>query len=221
SPSGKGNGISRGQIIKIEEMLGHGIFKSTVFNSTPTVQVDKFIKKICPDLRDVWVKGLEKRFRDFLGCSRILVNYDEPDAIAKSIEEANFDFKQIGVAFSEIPLVGTGKILREVHEVCLNRVVNFNRDLLYELKRHGEELGFKGGFRLCDPLTALRFICAHPDKQRYYPIVTILADYENDSFLEFFFFGINGERDFRLWQGGPDGRWGSKVRFLAVCDEQP
>ena len=131
SPS---RGISRGQIGKVEEMLGHGILKSTVFQGTATAEIDRFIKKVFPELRDGFVKQMEMRFQDFSGVFSIPVNYDDPEAIAKAIKENKFDEKYVGLTPAEIPLVGTGQVVREVHEVHFGRVM-YNRDLLSAFKQ--------------------------------------------------------------------------------------
>lgn len=86
------------------------------------------------------------RFQDFIGIFSILVNYDEPEAIAKAIEAAKFDWKYVVLAPAEIPLVGAGQVEREVREAHFGRVM-YNRDLPNALKERGEELGYKGGFK--------------------------------------------------------------------------
>lgn len=53
SPS---KGLSRGLIGKVEEMLGHGILKSTVFQNFLTADIDRFVKTIGPEFRDACVK---------------------------------------------------------------------------------------------------------------------------------------------------------------------
>lgn len=172
SPS---KGFSRGLIGKVEEMLGHGIEKSVVFQNLLTAEIDRFVKTACPELRDAWVKQLEMRFQDFLGIFSVPVNYDEPEAIAKAIEAAKFDWKYVGLEPAEIPLVGTGQVVQEVHEVHFGRVM-YNRDLPEALKKSGRELGFKGGYKFADPLTALRLACANPVLQRKHPLAILFTD---------------------------------------------
>jgi len=213
SPS---KGFSRGQIGKVEEMLGHGITKSTVFQNTPTAEIDRFVKTVGPDLRDVWVELLEKRFQGFTGIFQVPVNYDEPEAIASAIETAKFDWKYVGLSPEEIPLIGTGQVMSEVREVHFGRVM-YNRDLPNALKQRGEELGYKGGFKFADPLTALRFACAKPDQQRKHPLVILFTD-KNGRLWYLYLYEDDGERRLSVGQDYPDGDWDGLVRFLAVCE---
>ncbi|MFH1583273.1 MAG: hypothetical protein ABIB72_03065 [Candidatus Falkowbacteria bacterium] len=212
SPS---KGFSRGLIGKAQEMLGHGILKSTVFQDIPTAEVDRFVKTVGPDLRDAWVELLEKRFQDFTGIFHVPVNYDELEAIAKAIEEAKFGWKYVGLEPTEIPLVGTGRVIREVHEVHFGRVM-YNRDLPNALKERGEELGYQGGFKFADPLTALRFVCANPDQQRKHPLA-ILFD-KNGQLWFLYLYEDSGERGLHVHRSHPAGYWREAVRFLAVCE---
>jgi len=213
SPS---KGLSRGQIGKLEEMLGHGILKSTVFQNIPTAEVDRFIKTVGPDLRNIWVKLLEKRFQDFMGAFRIPINYDESEVIAKAIKANKFDRKYVGLEPAEIPLVGTGQVIREVREVHFGRVM-YNRDLPNALKQRGQELGFKGGFKFADPLTALRLACAYPDKQRQYPLAILFTDKAGQLWC-LYLSENSGKRDLHVRRGRPDAYWRDGVRFLVVCE---
>lgn len=213
SPS---KGFSRGLIGKVEEILGYGIEKSVVFQNTLTADIDKFVKTIGPELRDAWVKMLEARFQDFIGVFSIPVNYYEPEAIAKAIAAAGFDWKFVGLESAKIPLIGTGQVTQEVHEVHFGRVM-YNRDLPEALKKRGQELGFKGGFKFADPLTALRLACANPDRQRKHPLAILFTD--NDGQLWYLCLNVLGSgRRLRVHQDNPAAHWYEDVRFLAVCE---
>ncbi|MFA6454295.1 MAG: hypothetical protein WCV70_00325 [Patescibacteria group bacterium] len=226
SPS---KGLSRGQIGKIQEMIGHGILKSTVFQDTPTAEVDRFIKKVGPGLRDAWVELLEKRFQDFIGAELlekrfqdfistflIPVDYDEPEAIAKAIEMNKFDWKYVGLSPAEIPLVGTGRAIWDVHEVPFGRMM-YNSDLPNALKQRGEELGYKGGFKFVDPLTALRFAWTKPDRQKKHQLAISFIDKGGRSW-SLCLSENNGERHLYVYQFNPGDSWDEHVRFLAVCE---
>ena len=214
SPSKKG--ISSGQVGKLKDMVEHGVNKSTVFQNTLTAEVDRFVKTVGPDLRDAWVELLEKRFQDFTGIFAVPVDYDEPEAIAKAIEAASFDWKHIGLAPREIPLVGTGQVMQEVHEVHFGRVM-YNRDLPNALKERGEELGYKGGFKFADPLITLRLACANPDRQRKYPLVILFTD-KNGRLWDLCLGEGSDERCLYVDRVSHDGNWNDNVRFLVVCE---
>ena len=217
SPSKKG--ISSGQVGKLKDMLEHGINKSTVFQNTLTAEVDRFVKKVGPDLRDAWVELLKRRFQDFIDIFRIPVDYDEYDeseAIARAIEAAEFDEKYVRLASVQIPLVGTGRVVREVHEVHFGRVM-YNRDLPNALKERGEELGFKNGFKFADPLTALRFAGTNPNQQRKYPLAILFTDHACQLW-SLCLHGHSGGRHLNICRSGPDDNWHGLVRFLAVCE---
>ena len=214
SPSKKG--ISSGQVGKLKDMVEHGVNKSTVFQNTLTAEVDRFVKTVGPDLRDAWVELLEKRFQDFTGIFAVPVDYDEPEAIAKAIEAASFDWKHIGLAPEEMPLLGSGKIVQEVREAHFGRVM-YNRDLPNALKQRGEELGHKGGFKFADPLTALRLACANPDRQRKHPLVILFTD-KNGQLWYLYLHENSDERDLGVNRSDHDDGWNGSVRFLVVCE---
>jgi len=213
SPS---KGFSQGQIGKVQEMIGHGILKSTVFKNTLTAENDRFIKAAGPNWRDACVELLEKRFQDFTGIFSFPVDYDEPEAIAKAIEVGKFDWKYVRLSPEEIPLIGTGQVMSEVREVHFDRVM-YNRDLPEALKQRGQELGFKGGFKFADPLTALRLACANPDRQRKYPLAILFTD-KNGQLWYLCLRGSSDKRSLRVGQSNPGDDWGEFVRFLAVCE---
>jgi len=213
SPS---KGFSRGQIGKVEEMLGHGILKSTAFQNTLTEEVDRFIKAAGPNWRDACVELLEKRFQNFIGIFSFPVDYDAPQAIAQAIEEGKFDWKYVGLEPAEIPLIGTGQVVREVREVHFGRVM-YNRDLPNALKQRGQELGFKGGFKFADPLTALRLAYANPDWQRKYPLAILFTD-KNGRLWCVILDGDVDNRNLFVDRLSPGAHWHDDVRFLAVCE---
>ena len=212
SPS---KGFSRGQIVKLQEMIGHGMNKSTMFQSTPTAEIDRFFKTAVPGLRDVWMDLMVKRFQDFTSIFSFPVDYDEPEAIAKAIEAGKLDWKYVGLDPAEILLI-TGQVVQEVREVHFGRVM-YNRDLPEALKQRGQELGFKGGFKSADPLTALRFACANPDRQRKYPLAILFTD-KNGRLWCLCLSEVGSKRDLGVFQSNPDDYWGDDVRFLAVCE---
>lgn len=216
-PSGEvTNGLSQGQIGVLQDQLGHGLRKTTVFQKTPTAEVDRFVKEIGLSFRGVSVEWLEKRFQDFIGMFPVPVNYGEPEAIAKAIEEAGFDSKFIGIPLADIPLIGSGQFTHEVREVHFGRVM-YNRDLPQALKDRGQQLGFKAGFKLADPLTALRFACANKDRQRKHPLAILFTD--NTGQLCYLCLDESaGKRYLDIDRDGPDDFWRNRVRFLAVCE---
>lgn len=209
-------GLSRGQIGKLLEMQEHGMLKLTAFLNTPTEEVDRFVKAAGPRWRDACAELLKRQFQDFAGIFSIPVNYDEPNAIAVAIEEAKFDSKYIGLALAEIPLVGSGQVVREVREVHFGCVM-YNRDLLVAIKARGQELGFKDGFGLADPLTVLRLACANPDRQRKYPLAILFTD-SNGRLCYLYLGGGVGRRSLSVDRNVPDSSWDAGVRFLAVCE---
>lgn len=209
-------GFSRGQIVKVQEMIGHGMNKSAVFQSTSTAEIDRFFKTVVPGLRDVWMDLMVKRFQDFTGIFSFPVDYNEPEAIAKAIEVGKFDWKYVGLEPAEIPLIGTGQVIREVREVHFDRVM-YNRDLPNALKQRGQELGFKAGFKFADPLTALRLACVNPDRQRKYPLAILFTD-KNGRLWYLCLRGIVGGRHLHVYRDGPGRNWRGGVRFLAVCE---
>ena len=214
SPSKKG--ISSGLVGKLKDMLEHGINKSTVFENTLTSEVDRFVKTVGLDLRDAWVKLLEKRFQDFTGIFCVPVNYDELEAIAKAIEENKFGWKYVGLDPAKIPLIGTDQVVREVHEVHFGRVM-YNRDLPNALKQRGEELGYKGGFKFADLLTALRFACANPDRQKKYPLAILFTDKNGQLWCLYLDEDSDG-RNLNVNQSALAYYWLENVRFLVVCE---
>ena len=213
SPS---KGLSRGLIGKLQEMFGHGIDKSTVFQNTPKEKVDQFVKEVGPRWMDLGVELLERQFQDYTGVFRVPVNYDEPNAIAKAIEEAGLDSKSLGIPLADIPLVGSGQAVREVREAHFGRVM-YNRDLPNALKDRGESLGFRGGFGFNDPLTALRFACANRDRQRKYPLAILFTD-SKGQLCYLYLRESAGERGLYVYRDYPGSRWNARVRFLVVCE---
>ena len=172
SPSNK-NGLSRCQIGEIEKMFGRGLRASTVFKNIPTAEINRFIKEAGPGLRDDLVKQTEEKLRHFRGIFRIAVDYREHHAIPKAILAAGLHPKRIEVPIEHIPLVGSGEIEHEVHEVPFGRAMA-HRDLPKAVDDLAQTLGQgESRFELIDPLTALRFAYLHPDRQRKYRLALI------------------------------------------------
>ncbi len=207
-------GLTSGLFGKVMDMVEHGLRKSTVFSGVPTADIDRFVKADGPALRDVWTAFLGKRFHDFIGRCVIPVDYGEPNAIAKAIDEGKFEWKYVGLAPESIPLVGAGKVNREVHEVPFDKIM-YNCDLPNALKERGKELGYANGFKFADPLTALRYAATLPDRQRKYPLAILFTDVNGQ--LWYLYLHVNvTERGLNVSQDSPDNYWGGHVRFLAV-----
>lgn len=216
SPSKK-TGFTRPLAGKVSEMLEPGLLKSPRFRQASTEEIDSFVKAQDPEsLSDAIVAQLEARFEAFVGRVMVLVDYSKPDAIARAIEENNFDSKYLGLQASEIPLVGNGKVGREVHEVHFGKTM-YNRDLPATLKAHGISLGYKKGFRFPDPLTTLLYALKLPDRQRQHPLA-ILFEVNGRLFYLYLFEHARG-RLLGVGRYGPDDLWFGPVRFLAVCEE--
>lgn len=142
---------------------------------------------------------------------KITIDCDEElKAIAEAaIDEAKFDWKYIKLSPTEIPFVGA------VQEVCFGRVM-YNRDLPNALKQRGEELGFKGGFKFADPLTALCFVCISK-KRRQHQLIVLFAD--NDQLECLCLYGGIGECYLRVYEYDPDDNWDKAACFLAILAE--
>lgn len=65
SPSQK-SGITRGQIGKLSDMLGHGLEKSALLSTALTAQIDEIIKTHGGNLRDEWVQMLERKLQEMI-----------------------------------------------------------------------------------------------------------------------------------------------------------
>jgi len=112
----------------------------------------------------------------------VLVNYAEPEAIAKAIEairlgpanQPMYFPTYFGIPPEQIPLVGSGQALRAVYEVSFDRVVDVH-DLPQALLGKGRELGI-GELAFADPLTTLRFCAETLGCVRDCPLVTNFFD---------------------------------------------
>lgn len=200
---------------KLKNMVEHGIRKLTVFQNVPTAEIDRFIKTVGPELRDAWLELVKKRFQAFIGRFCLLVDYDLSNAIAKAIEEAGFDWKYLGLSPEDMPLVGTGQVEHEVHEVHFGKVM-YNRDLPNALKERGKALGFPNGFKFADVLTAIRYACALPDQQRKYPLGILFTDAKGRLWC-LYLHEDGRERYLLVYRRGPVSHWDESVRFLVVC----
>ena len=127
--------------------------------------------------------------------------------VAKIIETAKLDWKCISL--KKVMFV------RVVKEVCFGRRI-FNRDLPNAIKQRGEEwLGFKGGFKFADLLTAAHF-CSGTEQQREYQMGILL--YDNDGQLCCLHLcGGDGKCYLRVYEYNPDDDWDETVRFLVVA----
>lgn len=168
------------------------------------------------ELEDRFLRVLIQFANEVRGSVVLSINYDQPGAIAKAIEEAKFDWKYIGLSPENIPLVGTGQVEQEVREVHFGKIM-YNRDLPNALKERGKELGFANGFKFADPLTILRYACALPDQQRKYPIAILFTD-ANGQLWCLYLYGHGGRRSLDVNRSYPGDDWFEHVRFLAVCE---
>lgn len=219
SPSQAATGLTRGQAEKLLDMAVHGMIKSYVFQGVPTSQVDEFVKVVGPDARDVYVELMERRFQAFTGRFCIPVNYDEPDAIAKAIDDNAFGDKYVYVEPANIPLGGTGETVEQVHEVHFGKIM-YNRDLPAALKARGVELGFPLGFKFANPLTALRYAKKFPEKQLEQPRGILFYD-KSGRLCCLYLDEDGGGRVLDVGRGSPGGIWRGSVRFLVVPEVQP
>lgn len=146
----------------------------------------------------------------------ILVDYNEPEAIAKAIEEAKFNWKKfVGISLAKIPLVGSGKVVQEVREVYSDNTI-YSRELPNALKNFGEKLGLKGGYKFADPLTALRLTCTNPNRQRQQPLATLFSARNNKVWC-LLLFCFNYRRCLHIQPSGQNDVWDDlTVNFLVV-----
>ncbi len=206
------------QIGKLLEVAGAALRKYRSNFRAADIQAVLGSPEIIKQLVSGFIARLEQLVQTIAGVFRIPVNYGEPGAIAKAIAEAKFDRKYVGLAPAEIPLIGTGQVAREVHEVHFGCMM-YNRDLPDALIKKGQELGYKNGFKFADPLTALRLACVQPDEQRKYPLAILFID-GNGQLWYLYLIEDDGERRLRVDRDNPDDDWYGHVRFLAVS-EQP
>lgn len=219
SPSEAATGLTRGQAEKLLDMAVHRLIKSSVFQGVPTGQVDEFVKEVGPEMRDSYVTLVERRFQAFTGRYCIPVNYDDPNAIAKAIDENSFSYKYVNVEPANIPLGGKGETVEQVHEVHFGKIM-YNRDLPAALKARGIELGFPLGFKFANPLTSLRYAKKFPEKQLEQPRGILF--YNTTALLcSLCLSGYDGERGLDVYRYHPGVRWDEDVRFLVVPEVQP
>lgn len=151
-------GITRGLVGKMQDMLGHGILKSEIFEEVPTEEIDSFVKLMGNGLRAEWMKELEEKFNFFSHSANITVDFDESDALEQAMKKSQFIAKHSVCKFSDIPLsmYGRGKVEQRVFELCLDQEL-YNRDLPRAFKNASKELGFAHGFDHVDPLTFISY----------------------------------------------------------------
>lgn len=148
-----------------------------------TTIVDGFLEEESGRLQFIWEKDPKKRSSNSMTCYPVLVDYDKPNAIVEAIEALKHSNELIGFAPEKIPLVGHGQVEQKVREVFVQDLDKSERrgwiychDVADALKRQGKKLGLEGNLKFADPLTAILFISAHPDKQKYSPMTTFFAD---------------------------------------------
>ncbi len=149
------------------------------------------------------------------GSILIQVNYDEPEAIPKAIIKTGLAWKQAGLHPSQIPLIGRGKKIHKVREVGFGDMMP-TLNLPSALEKKGRDLGFKNGFKLADPLTALRFICANPNRQRQNKLVTLFQDISGQQWY-LMFPEDNRRPNLGCDQCSPLSYWDDDTHFLTVC----
>ena len=202
SPS---KGFTHGLAGKLLEMLVHGFLKSRVFRRVETQELDAFVKSRSKTLRQKILQVVEQEFEFFSGRVIITVSYVS-GAIVQAIEANHFDSEYVDLSLDQIPLIRSGSVEHEVHEVHFDRVM-FNRDLLLP-----DALG--SGMQFADSLTALQYALKLPDRQRHYPLVVLFEVAGQLWCLRLS--GVAGERRLRVDRVGPDGNWGPVCRFLTV-----
>src|SRR3989344_2772901 len=202
SPS---KGFTHGLAGKLLEMLVHGFLKSRVFRRAETQELDAFVKSQGMALRQKILLALEQQFELFSHRLIISVSY-VPGAIAQAIEANHFDSKYLDLSPDQIPLIGSGSVEHEVHEVHFDRVM-FNRDLLLP-----DALG--SGMQFADPLTALHYALKLPNRQRYYPLFVLFE--VGGQLWCLCLHGAASERWLRVDRLGLNGNWLPGCRFLAV-----
>jgi len=205
--------MTRGLANKLVEMVEHGLLKSAVFAEVATAQIDEFVKTAGPELRDQFVKLVEKRFQSVIGCFRVAVNYALPNAIRQTVDDNNFDYKYVYVDLDQIPLNGTGEVVEQVHEVAFGEVM-YNRDLPAALKRKGQDAGFENGFKFANPLTALRYAKENPEKQIEAPRGILF--YIGEQLCYLYLDSDVSVRGLGVYKGYPGDDWGKSVVFLCV-----
>jgi|GEM_PF-4871255 len=144
----------------------------------------------------------------------ITVNYDKPQAIAKAIKAAKFDLPQCSLKPKSIPLFGSGNINLEVYEVRFDRVT-YNHELPQALEELGKRLGYKSGFKFADPLTAILYAAAKPDRQRH----TTMLTHFNDSAGQLYCLCLDecvGKRRLLICREDPKSSHMAGYCFLAV-----
>lgn len=153
---------------------------------------------------------------ELLSIHGVLVDYDEPEAIAKAVKKAKFDWKKfVGLSPEEIPLVGVGQVKRCVREVHSDEII-YSRELPNALKKFGEEFGIKGGYKFADPLTALRVACDNPNRQRQQPLAILFNDKDGKVWV-LCLFCFKGKRCLHIQLSGADDVWDDLlISFLVV-----
>jgi hypothetical protein len=145
----------------------------------------------------------------------VTVDYDDQQALAKAIQAARVDNVFTGLPLTSVPLIGSGRKVQAVYEVHFDSVM-YNGILPEALKTSGESLGFKGGLKFADPLTALIYAGAHRDRIRQYPLAVLLTIH--GQLWGLYLFELIGQYNLDFFQRDSNGGWPKDVRFLAVHD---
>lgn len=199
-------------------MAGHGLVKSSVFQTATTDELDKFVKAAGPDLRELFVDMVQRRFEAHTGCYHIPVDYALANAIAAAIEANAFGYKYLGGNVADIPLIGAGQTVEQVRRIGFGKVM-YNRDLPEAIKRKGIEAGFKHGYIFANPLTALLFALRNPDAQKEHPLGILFYIGKQLCFLCLDW--SDDERILDVRKSGLGSHWSKSVEFLVVPAPAP
>lgn len=135
---------------------------------------------------------------------KVKVDYSKPDAVAKAIKDAAFDWVKLDIAAQNIPLIHKGRITHDVLEIDFGRLV-FDKDLPAELD--------KRGLAFADPLTAITYATKFPDRQTLRPINILFTDKQGHSC--YLLLGGGPDRRFKTMPANV-GHWGPGARFLVI-----
>jgi hypothetical protein len=191
-------GFTRGLTIKLSDITDHGLLKSSVFQATPTAELDEFTKAVGPEIRDEFAKLVVRKFQAWI--------------IQAAIDANAFDNKYIYVEVADIPATG-GEEVDQIRELNFGKTM-YNRDLSEAIKRRGIEDGFANGYKFASPLAVLRWAKKNPDKQRKKPRGILFYIGEQLCFL--CLRGDSDERSVIVSGSDPDDDWGGGVGFLVV-----
>lgn len=150
---------------------------------------------------------LENPPPEILKIAHVLVDYDEPNAIAQAIKVARFDKKELELDPEEIPLRRSGKVWRDVYDVWPNRLI-FGDELLDILGERSLEFA--------DVLTTITSVKSIREKLLKHDFVIHFSDYSER------FYGLTidafilHQYCLRIFKSRPKVRWREGNHFLAV-----